>query len=336
MPFKIHKRGEIWHYRGTVAGRRLRGTTGTTEKVIAQRLAAEAEAQAWRNHLDGPEASVTMAQAAIAYRRAEKPTRFLEKIEDYWRDTPLRKITPGAVRQSAIELYPNAKGATRNRQVIVPTQAIINHAAEMGWCAPIKVKRFDVEAETKEPVTPEWVFDFVSHAPPHLGALCMFMFATGARIGEAVALMWKDVDLNEATARMWIKKPKPWERVAHLPPELVSAMANIPSNRNPDDRVFGYSERGSVKQPWDNAVKRAGIKRLTPHSCRHGFATEMLCRGFDPVTVAKRGGWKDPTTVVRTYGHAIEDQTVTNALFDTNIAQADTDDLLNHSNERKI
>lgn len=34
---------------------------------------------------------------------------------------------------------------------------------------------------------------------------------------------------------------------------------------------------------------RAGIERLTPHCCRHGFATSMLHRGFDVKTVAERG-----------------------------------------------
>ena len=33
--------------------------------------------------------------------------------------------------------------------------------------------------------------------------------------------------------------------------------------------------------------------------------------GFDPVTVAKRGGWKTPRHVFETYGHAIEDITIT-------------------------
>ena len=41
MPLKVYKRGGIWHYRGTVAGRRLRGSTGTASKEIAQRIASE-------------------------------------------------------------------------------------------------------------------------------------------------------------------------------------------------------------------------------------------------------------------------------------------------------
>lgn len=322
MPVRIYLRGQIWHYRGRAAGRRLRGTTGTADRKLAERIAAEAETRAWRRQFDEPEAEVSFAQAAIAYRAAEKPTRFLAKVEDHWRDTPLKAITAGAIIRSARELYPFASGATRNRQVIVPTQAIINHAAELGWCAPVKVKRFHVEPKTKRPVTLPWVEAFAAHASPHLGALAFFMFGTGARIGESVALTWSDVDLQAARATIRVTKPRRWERVAHLPSAVVAALANIPSNRAPEARVFGYLGRGSVKQPWDAAVARAGIERLTPHSCRHGFATAMLRLGIDVKTVAARGGWKDAGTVLRTYAHAIEDKSVTDALFDTKRTQS--------------
>lgn len=321
MPLNIKKRGKIWHYSGSVSGRRLRGSCGTSDKAIAQRVAAEVEAKEWKRHLDGPGAHVTFAQAAIAYRSAEKPTRFLDVIEDHWQDTPIRDISGGAIRQSAIKLYPKAKGATRNRQVIVPTQAIINHAATLDWCSPIKVKRFNVDAKTKAPATQEWVEAFAAHASPHLAALCYFMFGTGARIGEAVALTWGKVDLTKRTAVLSGLKPKPWTRTAHLPPPVFAAIANIPSNRKPDEQVFQYFEAGNVKQVWDGVIERAGIERLTPHSCRHGFATTLLQRGVDPKTVAARGGWKDVATVMKFYAHAMEDTTITDRLFGTNPTQ---------------
>ncbi|WP_126977693.1 hypothetical protein [Frigidibacter oleivorans] len=94
----------------------------------------------------------------------------------------MREITGEAVRQSAFTLYPKVKGATRNRQVIAPTQAIINHAAGLGWCAPMKIKRFPVEVKTKTIIDPAWAHAFADHASPHLGALCLFMLGTAARI----------------------------------------------------------------------------------------------------------------------------------------------------------
>jgi integrase len=91
-------------------------------------------------------------------------------------------------------------------------------------------------------------------------------------------------------------------------------MANIPGERRPDARVFGFLNRNTVKNHWDAAVARAGIERLTPHCCRHGFATGLLQAGVDVVTVAKLGGWGSPAQVLATYGHASEDRTLTDRL----------------------
>jgi integrase len=55
-------------------------------------------------------------------------------------------------------------------------------------------------------------------------------------------------------------------------------------------------------------MKAAGIKRLSTHCCRHGFATGLLRKGVDVVTVARLGGWKTPAQVLKTYGHAIDNQ----------------------------
>jgi integrase len=324
MPLKLYKRGEIWHYRGTIAGRRIRGTTETSEKARAQRIAAEREQREWTRHLDGPGATLSFADAAIAYRQAGKTTRFLDRVEDYWRDTLVKDITSQTVRAAAIKLYPNAGAATRNRQAVVPTQAIVNFAAENDWCPHLKVHRFKVKTKIKEPVTAEWVDKFVEHASPHLGALCMFMYGTGARIGEAVALTWANVDLQARIAIIRQSKIGGDEREAHLPTRLLAAISNIPSNRNPEERVFRYTHANAVRQVWNNAIARAGIKRLSPHSCRHGFATTMLHKGIDVKTVAERGGWKDVATLVKTYAHAMADRTVTDVLFDTNPAQSDS------------
>ncbi|KFB08841.1 tyrosine-type recombinase/integrase [Nitratireductor basaltis] len=326
MSLKLYRRrgGKIWHYRGTIAGRRIRGSTETEDKTRAQRIAAEREQREWTRHLDGPGATLTFADAAIAYREAGKPTRFLERVEDYWRDTLVRDVTDQAVRSAAIKLYPVGSAATRNRQAVVPTQAVINYAAENGWCAYLKVKRFKVDAKIKQPATLEWAEAFAAHASPHLGALCLFMFGTGARISEAVAVTWGDVDLSARTVT--IRQTKVGnERIAHLQPRLVAALSNIPSNRRPDERVFRYMHRENVRKVWDKTITRAGIKRLSPHSCRHGFATTMLHAGIDVKTVAKMGGWRDVTTLVKTYAHAMGDRTVTDVVFGTNLTQEQTD-----------
>lgn len=324
MPLTLYRRkgSDIWHYRGTIgppgARRRLRGSTRTANKADAERLIAEKDAREWKRGFDGPAAVLTFAQAAILYRKAGRSTRYLSRLEDYWRDRPIKEINGGSIKQAAVALYPAATGATRNRQVIVPTQAVINHAAEAELCQRIRVKRFPVEKKSKEPASWNWVQAFMSHSSPHLGAVACFMFLTGARVSEACSLTWDNLDFGGH--RVLIKQPKiRTERSAHLPPALMAALANIPGPR--DGTVFGYPNRKAVDRPWRAACRRAGIPLLSPHSCRHGFATAALQAGIDVVTVAKLGGWKSPAHVFATYGHASDDATLTDRLVGKNSTQ---------------
>jgi integrase len=225
---------------------------------------------------------------------------------------------------AAIELYPKAATATRNRQAIVPCQAIINHAADSELCPYIKVKRFKTEKKVKEPFTLEWVRAFRQHASPQLGALALFMFVTGARVSEALRVQWDDIDFKAKT--VIIQKTKISEgRIANLPAALIAALANIPKIQGRP--VFLYRNRSDCYRVWDRAMKRAGIKRLTFHSGRHGFATTALRSGIDPKTGAWLGGWKSIRHFMETYAHAIHDITLNERLLDT----SDTEQGLNES-----
>lgn len=335
MPLKLRKRGEIWHYSGTVAGRRLRGSTKTSLKDQAEVIANEVERRYLKGDRD-PASVLTFAQASIEYRKVKGEPRYLTMVEDYWRDTLVKDITRGAITRAAIELLPGKSGAYRNRAVIVPTIAVINHAAKLDLCPPIKADRFKEVFRKKEPATWGWVRAFMAHSSSHLGALCCFMFLTGARISEALDVKWRDVDLGAATVIIRMGKLGGEERVSHMPPELVAAIANIDSEREPDGQVFPYSSYRACADPWEVAIRRAKIKRLTPHSCRHGFATGLLRAGVDPVTVAKRGGWKSAEQVFRTYGHPSDDERVNNLLTGVPLTQTLADEPQVSDNKREI
>ena len=320
MPLKIYKRGKVWHYRGTVAGRKLRGSTKAQSKEIAERVAADIEGRQWQGHFNGPAATLTFAQASMLYRRAGRSDRFLRAIEDYWKDTLVRDITAGAIRSAAISLYPTAGNATRNRQAIVPTQAVINHAAEHELCPHIRVKRFKVIRKAKTPATWEWIQAFMLAAKkPNLAALACFMFLTGSRISQALAIRWGDIDFRASTVLIRATDKGENDRLAHMPPELIAALANIPGERR--GTVFEFKSRGNCKTQWGGAIRRAGINPLSYHACRHGFATGLLNKGVSPVTVAKRGGWKSPQHVFETYGHDIAERDVTDILTGAGPAQ---------------
>jgi len=252
----------------------------------------------------------------------------LERVEDYWKDTLVRDITPGAIRDAALTIYPNVTAATRNRQAIVPIQAVINHAADSELCSRIRVRRFKVETHSKEPASLEWIEAFMTHAKsPHLAGLALFMFLTGARVSEALSVTWDDINLRDKT--VLIRQTKLGnERRAHLPQSLVVALANIPRS-NSHRPVFWYATRNHCLKVWRRTAQRAKIAPLSFHSCRHGFATALLRKGVDPVTVAKLGGWKSVRHVFETYGHASDDMTITDLISGQDLTQP------THPNSRK-
>jgi len=319
MPLQLHKRGKKWHYAGTIAGRRLRGSTGAEDRKVAERIAAKIQDDAWKGHLDGPSAILTFAQAVLKYRAAGKQTRFLPPLEDYWKETLVKDISEGAIIQSSIELLPKAKAATRNRCVIVPTRAVINHCARMKLCSKISVEHFETVKVVRDYATLEWVEAFMEHASPHLGALALFMFLTGARISEALRLKWSDIDFNRKVAYIGETKVGNPD-LAHLPQKLIIALSNI-TRRETGRNVFWFADQSSAKYVWRTAEKRAGIRHLSFHACRHGFATALLRAGVDVVTIAKLGRWKSPEHVFKTYGHANEDRTVTDLIAVSNLTQ---------------
>jgi integrase len=316
MPLTIYQRGKskIWHYRGTVAGNRLRGSCKTTDKAKAARKASQIEEREWKCDTDGPQAVLTFAQAASLYIAAGKSPRFVAPIVKHLKGTLVKDITQDTIQAMAMKLYGHCSGASRNRLAIIPTQAIINHCAESKLCQRIRVKRFKTNTKEKPPATLAWVKAFMAEASPALGAYALHMFLTGARPTEALEC---DVDLPGRTALLHESKIG-HERRAHLPPMLVAAIANIPPV--PGRPIFFYRNIEDLRPAWEGAIKRAKIQRLTPHCCRHGFITGLLRRGIDVKTAAWLADMT-PEVLLNTYAHAVKDRTLTNVLVDTDLTQ---------------
>jgi integrase len=316
MSLTIYKRGNTWHYRGTVAGRRLRGSTDTSDENRARRIAAETEAKAWSNKLDGPEATFTFANACQIYLDAGRSAREVRYVADIWKDTLVKDIRTPAVHAAAWKKYPNTTGASRNRFVVIPTQGIINFSAKQGFCPPLRVEKFKTVRNEKQPVTLTWIQQFTATADPQLAALAWFMFLTGARISEALAVEWTDIEGSTVTIMMG--KRGGLTRRAHMPDMLQAALSKLSTSGR---TIFDYRYTQRAARPWRRQCVAAGVKFLSFHSCRHGFATSLLHAGIDPITIAKLGGWASAQHVFSTYGHAMQDRTVTDRLLDTTLTQ---------------
>lgn len=301
MP-NLVKRGEIWWYTFTIDGKRIRRSAKTSDKRLAEDIAAKDE---WRHRhaaIHGAETVLTFGEALALYVANARDDRFLVKLLDRWETVKVRDITPAEIRRAATELYPGRSPSTWNRQVVTPARAIINHAAECGYCPFIRVKRFPEAVSKRKAGDSAWLAKFRAACPtPALAALARFMFETGARIGEATALTWGDLDLQASNATFG-KTKNGDPHTVWLSPGMVAELANLSRDTR---KVFGYSSRHTVAKQWNKTIERAGIEKRTPHEAgRHGFATELIVRhGVDIPTAAKMGNWKSHRLLSETYAH---------------------------------
>lgn len=300
MP-NLKKRGEIWWYTFTVDGRRFRRSSKTADRRLAEDIASKDE---WRHRhaaVHGPGAVITFGEAMALYINHARDNRFLLPLLDQWENAKVADLTPDVIRSAARKIYPKASGATWNRQVITPARAVINYAADSGYCSHIRVKRFPEATSTRKAADTVWLTRFREACQrPNMAALARFMFETGARIGEACRLRWEDMNLQEGTAT-FTKTKNGEEHTAYLSPGMVAELANL--ERTP--KVFGYASRHTVTKQWAKTIERAGIEKRGRHEAgRHSFATEMIVRnGVDIPTVAKLGNWKSHRLLSENYAH---------------------------------
>lgn len=322
---KFKKRGSVWHYSFTVAGKRIRRSAETTDREIAEDIALRHETRLRRAAVYGEKAELTFAEAINLYLDHKPDSRFLVPLLDHFGKKRVAEITQPKIRQAARALYPTGSAATWNRQVITPVRAVINFAAEEGLCDHFRMKRFPEGGKKKRPAGDKaWLAAFQKQARKqglhHIAALARFMFETGARIGQSCALTWDDINLSEGTAVLRTRKtglngPEIRERTAWLTAAAVSDIGNIPK-RHPR-LVFAYSSRSTVNKTWNTVVANAKIAPLTCHEAgRHGFATEMVVRhNVDVATAADRGGWESKRLMLETYVHGKEGREVIDTVF---------------------
>jgi len=156
-------------------------------------------------------------------------------------------------------------------------------------------------------------------------ALLATLVFAGLRIGEALALRWRDVDLAGGRLRVGEAKTAAGVREVELLPALRSELAEHKAgarDTRPDALVFATS--GGTPQTATNvrrrvlakAVEKADARlakeeatplpeRLTPHSLRRTFASLLFALGRTAPEVMDQLGHTDPKLTLRIYARAM-------------------------------
>jgi site-specific recombinase XerC len=118
-------------------------------------------------------------------------------------------------------------------------------------------------------------------------ALVLLMLRTGIRIGSALGLEVVDVDLERGEIAIQAKGGRRdrvflGEAIGEHLRSYIGKRSSGPVFPARDGRPVTRRHAERRFRAW---VKKAGIRRATPHSCRHSFATALYARTGDVLLV---------------------------------------------------
>lgn len=179
-----------------------------------------------------------------------------------------------------------------------------------------RLKKTDEEVMKEFEVwTVEEFNTFIKYVNPPYYQLFYFLFWTGCRRGEAIALQKKDVSDHEAVIKYSQKslreglKPTKKRNIRTVRLDNTTWSIIEPLLHTEGSYVFG-GETGlsaaTVYYYFMKAVKESGVKKIRIHDLRHSHASWLINNGVNIVAVSKRLGHKDISTTLNTYTHLLE------------------------------
>lgn len=149
-------------------------------------------------------------------------------------------------------------------------------------------------------------------------AMILFLYRTGVRVSELCGLRRRDIDLTSGAAGIYRAKGGK-SRTVHFDAETAEALVAYWAARKDAGRATGaypaFSGRDRIGEPGNAISPRtveqivadlgsaAGVENpITPHSFRHGLATELVRRRVRESTVQTILGHASPATT-RIYVH---------------------------------
>lgn len=145
----------------------------------------------------------------------------------------------------------------------------------------------------------------------------IFLYHTGVRRGEAMALLKSDIEGKYASLNKSIRIGKngfkPLKNASSKRTILLDDIAYEsiePLLKTEGDFIFGeYAPlpATSITRYFDNALKKANLPHYRIHDLRHSFVSNAILNGNDIVSVSKYVGHSDIERTLNTYSHLLKD-----------------------------
>ena len=157
-----------------------------------------------------------------------------------------------------------------------------------------------------------------------------FLYKTGVRQGEALALTWEDIDLEKRivnidktiskeyiNGKRIINSPKTKKSIRKIRIDRMLKWGLLSykkyyikklNNFNPKMYVFGFSKPLSpttIERKKNYYCDLAKVPRIRIHDFRHSHATYLISKGIPATVVADRLGHSDISTTLNVYSHVL-------------------------------
>jgi integrase len=316
--------GPAWTQRG-------RPAAGYFTKRTAEAWLREVLDQAHRGTLPGMvRTGATFADAAAEWLRyvEQERGRKASTLADYrsvvrahflpaFGEQPLERITEDTIERWLSTQLREGELSRRSLQKMVVLLNGIFRRARKVWKLPqnpvADVERLPVSKRTDiEFYSPEEVHALVrASAVKQDGTLFLTAAMTGLRMGELLALRWRDVDFATQTVRVTasytagtLGTPKSGlGRAVPLVDEVAQALARLGRRERwtgPDDLVFAgmtgeFLDGSALRRRYKKARDAAGLRPLRFHDLRHTFGSVAI-RTADPRELQEWMGHSDFST----------------------------------------
>lgn len=321
MPLKLVApragRSPNWRIRGTYLKVYVDESAGTPDKATASKKLQKIRGEIERGEFSKPRGP-TFLSGAVSYIESGGDERFLGEFDPdtgkwsgliaHFGETRPDNIDQAAIDAAAVELYPEASAATRNRQVYTPVSAVLKH---MGIDHKLRRPKGAQGSQRTAWLWPEDAFRIFASAKTidaEFSILLTVLCYCGPRLSEALCEMTCD-GLRIAESFAYLGHTKNGEpRAVHLPPPVVAALANHPRGLDrPGERVFRFAKNGYLYRLLRETKEAAGedLAWVTFHTFCHTYATWMRrYAGMDSRGLLGTGRWADIKSVMR-YEHVV-------------------------------
>jgi integrase len=160
---------------------------------------------------------------------------------------------------------------------------------------------------------PDQLRAVLSHLEPAYRPVIEFLAATGWRLGEALALEWRNVNERSGVIRIEDTKSDEPRTLAYTgDPRLVELIRQRRDARKAIQRrtgrlvrhVFtnaeGWPLRTGFHKAWESARDKAGLPGVLIHDLRRTFARDAVRAGLSESVIMKLAGW-ETSSVFRRY-----------------------------------